>query len=96
MKNFFSSFFASLSALIVFALGGVVLLFLLLGAMVAMGQKKPVMVQEGSYLVFDLSANIQDAPSQLDGLEELSEALGGAGSRMLQLREVTRPPAAPG
>ena len=90
MKSFFTSFFASLTAMIVFALGGVVLFFLLLGAMVAMGEKKPMGVQTGSILVFDLSANIQDTPSQMDGLEELSEAFGGGGARNLQLREVTR------
>lgn len=90
MKSFFTSFFASLTAMIVFALGGVVFFFLLLGALVAMGEKKPVSVEKGSYLVFDLAANIQDAPSQLDGLEELTEAFGGTTARVLQLREVTR------
>ena len=90
MKNFFSSFFASLSALIVFVMGGCFILFLLFIALAAMGQKKPVVVQNGSYLVFDLAANIQDAPSQVDGLDELMEAFGGAAPHRLQLREVTR------
>jgi protease-4 len=90
MKNFFTAFFATLTALLVFALGVVVLFFLLLGVMVAMGDKKPQAVQTGSYLVLDLSANIQDSPSQLDGLEELTEAFGSDAPRMLQLREVTR------
>jgi len=90
MKNFFSSFFASLTALIVFAVGGVCCFFLLLGALVAMGDKKPVAVERGSYLVFDLSANIQDSPSQMDGLEEFTAAFGGDGAHVLQLREVTR------
>lgn len=90
MKNFFSSFFASLSALIVFAVGSVTLFFLLFLALAALGEKKPVSVQPGSYLVFNLSANIQDTPSQADGLEQLQEALGGDGTQVLQLREVTR------
>ncbi len=90
MKNFFSSFFASLTALIVFAVGGVLMFFLLLGALVAMGDKKPVAVQNGSFLVLDLSANIQDSPSQMDGLEEFTAAFGGDGAHVLQLREVTR------
>jgi protease-4 len=90
MKNFFTSFFATLSALIVFLLGGCLVLFLLLGVLVAMGEKKPVVVQNGSYLVFDLAANIQDAPSQVEGLEEVMELFGGRGQRQLQLRAVTR------
>ena len=90
MKNFFTSFFATLTAMMVFAIGAVVLFFLLLGAMVAMSEKKPVAVQAGSYLVVDLSVNIQDSPVQMDGLEEFTEALGGEASHVLQLREVTR------
>ncbi len=90
MKNFFTAFFATLTALFVFALGGVVLFLLLLGAMAALGNKKPVMVQDGSYLVLDLSTNIQDSPSQIEGLEELTEAFGGNAQHVLQLREVTR------
>ncbi|MBL9215517.1 MAG: signal peptide peptidase SppA [Opitutaceae bacterium] len=90
MKNFVTSFFAALTALIVFCVGGSLLFFLLLGAMVALGEKKPVAVTADSYLVFDLSANIQDSPSQAEGLDEFIEALGGEGRHVLQLREVTR------
>ena len=90
MKSFFTSFFATLSALIVFLLGGVGCFFLLLGVRVAMGEKKPSTVPSGAYLVFDLAANIQDAPTQVEGLDELVEAFGGRASRQLQLREVTR------
>lgn len=84
MKNFFTSFFATLSALIVFLLGGCLVPLLLLGVLVAMGEKKPVVVQNGSYLVFDLAANIQDAPSQVEGLEEVMELFGGRGQRGCQ------------
>ena len=90
MKNFFTSFFATLTALIVFVLGGFVVCFLFLAAFAAMGQKQPVTIQSGSYLVLNLSTNIQDTPSQTDGLEELAEIFGGNRGRMLQLREVTR------
>ncbi len=90
MKNFFTSFFATLTAMMVFAVGGVVIFFVLLGAMVAMGEKKPVAVQEGSYIVLDLSTNIQDSPLQMDGLEQFTEAFGGEARHVLQLREVTR------
>lgn len=90
MKNFFTSFFASLTALIVFLVGGVLLGFLFLAALVALGQKKPVLVQDGSYLVYDISANIVDTPSQNQGLEEFVEALGGEARGQFQLRQVTR------
>lgn len=90
MKNFFTSFFATLTALLVFLLGSFVLAFLLLGALIALGQKKPAAVQDGSYLVFDLSANILDTPSQTEGMEEFIEALGGESRGRLQLRQVTR------
>jgi len=90
MKNFFTSFFATLTALLVFVIGGFVLCFLFLMALAAMGQKKPVTVPTGSYLVFNLATNIQDVPAQADGLEEFLDALGGSGGRVLQAREVTR------
>ena len=90
MKNFFTSFFATLTALIVFLIGGFLMFFLMLGALAALGQKQPVQVQDGSYLVLNLSTNIQDSPSQVEGLDEILEAFGGGSSRALQLREVTR------
>lgn len=90
MKNFFTSFFATISALLVFLIGGVVLGFVLLAMVIALGQKKPVEVQDGSYLVFDLSATILDTPSQAEGMEEFFEALGGESRGRLQLRQVTR------
>ena len=90
MKNFFTSFFASLTALIVFLLGACFLGFLFLGAIIAMGQKKPVAVEDGAYLVFDLSANIVDTPDQNAGFDEFMEALGGEARSSLQLRQVTR------
>ncbi|MES1167675.1 MAG: hypothetical protein ABUL61_00760, partial [Oleiharenicola lentus] len=76
MKNFFTSFFATITALIVFLMGACLLLFLFLGALVAMGQKKPVAVEDGSYLVFNLAANIRDTPEQNEGFDEFMEAFG--------------------
>lgn len=90
MKNFFTSFFATLLAMLVFLLGGVFVAFLVLGVVAAMGQKKPAPVEKGSYLVFDLSANIADTPAQNEGLEEIMEAFGGRAMDRLQLRQVTR------
>ena len=90
MKNFFTSFFATLTALIVFILGACFLGFLFLGALIAMGQKKPVAVEDGSYLVFNLDANIRDTPEQNEGFDEFMEAFGGEPRSALQLRQVTR------
>lgn len=90
MKNFFTAFFATLTALIVFVMGACLLLVLFLGALVAMGQKKPVAVESGSYLVFDLAANIVDTPAQNEGFDEFMEAFGGESRQVLQLRQVTR------
>jgi protease-4 len=89
MKNFFASFFGTLTALVVFIFGGALVCFLLLAAVAAMGEKK-VTVVKGSYLVFDLSANIQDKPDQMEGFAHLAEAFGGSGEHTLQLRAVTR------
>lgn len=90
MKSFFTSFFATLSALIVFLIGGSMVFFLLLAAIAAMGQKAPVLVQKDSYLVFDMSATVQDTPAQAEELEELMAVFGGGAPKRYQLREVTR------
>jgi len=90
MKSFFTSFFASLTALIVVVIGGGLLLGVIVAALATLGQKKPVVVPNGAYLVFDLAANIQDAPAQLDGLAEIMESLGLNSRQVLQLRPLTR------
>lgn len=86
MKNFFTSMFGALVALIIFTFGGVLLFFVLIGAIVAMGnQQNAQPVESGSYLVFDLEANITDSPPVVD----LSAFTGGQ-IDTLQLRTVTR------
>ncbi len=89
MKNFFTAFFATLTALLVFCFGAVVVFFIFVGVVASMGDQK-VSVEHGSYLVFDLSANIQDSPEQMEGLDKFAEAFGGTSARHLQLRQVTR------
>lgn len=89
MKNFFTAFFGTLTALLVFCLGAVVVFFIFVGVLASMGEKK-VSVEHGSYLVFDLSANIQDSPEQMEGFEKFAEAFGGKGAHNLQLRQITR------
>jgi protease IV len=86
MKNFITSMLGALVALVVFTAGAALLFIGLIGAIVAMGQKnKAPEVANGSYLVFDLSTNITDAPPPLD-LGDLS----GGRTDVQQLRSITR------
>lgn len=91
MKNFFSSFMGALLALIVFFVGGTLACLVMLMAVAAMNGDRAPTVEKGSYLVLDLSGNIQDAPDQMQGLDDLMDALGGGRMpRRLQLRQVVR------
>jgi protease-4 len=90
MKNFFTSLLGSLMALVIFFGGCAVLGLVFILALATLGQKQPVAVQSGSYLVFDLSANIQDAPQEFDGAALFGPLMGGERFQTLQLRTVTR------
>ena len=88
MKNFFASLLGTLVALVIFFGAFAVLGFLFLVMMAALGQRQPAVVPQGSYLVFDLSANIQDAPPEFDG-GALFGPLFGERTTTLQLQAVT-------
>jgi len=86
MKNFITSMLGALVALVVFATGAVLLFIGFIGAIVTMGQqRKAPEVAAGSYLVFDLSTNITDAPPPVD----FGDFPGGRADKM-QLRTITR------
>lgn len=87
MKNFWTSMLGSLTAMVIFAAGAVVVVLGLIGIAVAVsgGEREPTFAQ-GSYLVFDLSTAIKDAPASLD-LGSFS--LGGL-PKSIQLQTVTR------
>jgi protease-4 len=86
MKNFITSMLGSLVALIVFATGAALLAAGFIGAVVAMGQQhKAPEVPAGSYLVFDLSTTITDAPPPIDLTD-----FANVRSDTLQLRTITR------
>jgi len=85
MRNFFTSMFGALVALIIFSAGLVFCGVILLAVLAAIGQKGTVMAENGSYLVFDLETNITDAPPQFD-----LTGFTGDKSETLQLRNVTR------
>jgi protease-4 len=85
MRNFFTSMFGALAALLIFSAGLVFCGLVLLAVFAAIGQKSTVVAENGSYLVFDLDTNITDAPPRFD----LTEFTGDK-AETLQLRTVTR------
>ena len=87
MKNFFTSMLGALVALCIFTGGATVLFIGFVGAIAAMGggEKAAPEFEKGSYLVFDLSTNITDAPPAID-----FGSLGVGRHDELQLRTVTR------
>lgn len=90
MKTFFASLLGTLAAILLITFGGgLVLFFFILGA-AALNEPESASVPSGSYLVFDLRANITDAPAQFDD-SAFSAALGGfEAPAQLQHRLVTR------
>ena len=89
MKNFLTSVLGALVALLIFTFFGFLLFFGILGAIVSMSVKSTnaavTKVENGSYLVFDLSANITDAPPVFDFGQLSNDRL-----ETLQLRTVIR------
>jgi protease-4 len=86
MKNFFTSMLGALVALAVFSVGAILLFIGVLGAIVSMsGESKTPVMDRGAYIVFDLAANITDAPPAVD----FSQFTGNHAAT-LQLRAVTR------
>lgn len=90
MKNFFGSFLGALTAIVLFFGGCLFLGFIFVAMLAALGQRHPVMVENGSYLVFNLSTQIQDAPPEFSGSSLFGPLFGGSRTRTLQLRTVTR------
>jgi protease-4 len=86
MKNFITSMLGAFVALVAFSVGAVLLFIGFIGAIVSMNQQeKTAVVENGSYIVFDLSTNITDAPPAFD----LGD-LGQGRSDTLQLRSITK------
>lgn len=83
MKNFLSSMLGALAALVIFTGAAAGLFLILLVAISALGEKT-VVVENGSYLVVDLSTNITDAPPLID-----FGAFMGRKVQTLQLRAAT-------
>lgn len=85
MKNFFTSMLGALAALVVFSAVCVLLFIGFIAALAAIGGAETApRLERDSYLVYDLSTRVSDAPSQFD----LSAI--GARADTLQLRTITR------
>jgi protease-4 len=92
MKHFFTSMLGALAALLIFSFGGLLLFAGLVGAIISLGNQRMAStesLEKGSYLVFDLSTNITDAPPAFD-LGTLYAAGNGERNPSLQLRTVIR------
>ena len=90
MKTFFASLLGSLAAILLVTVGGGLILFVFILGAAALTEPKTAAVTPGSYVVFDLRANITDAPAQFDD-SAFTAALGGYDvPAQLQHRMVTR------
>jgi protease-4 len=86
MKNFITSMLGAFVALLVFAAGAALLFVGFIGAIIALGQQhKAPEIEAGSYLVFDLSTNITDAPRPVD-----LGSLANVDNDTLQLRSILK------
>ena len=86
MKNFFTSMLGALAALVIFSAGCMLLFIGFVAALASLGSTEQAApsFEKGSYLVFDLSSRITDAPPPID------LTLFGGRSDVLQLRTATR------
>lgn len=86
MKNFLTSMLGALVALIIFCGGAFLLFVVFLIGIASLNNEKPAPeLASGSYVVFDLSTNITDAPPSVD-----YGPFGGSSRDTLQLRTATR------
>ena len=89
MKGFFQTFFASFFALVLFF--GCLFVFGIL-ALVGLASsaklrpKADVKVEKGAYVVFDMSANLTDAPAPSEGQQAFSRLFGNEDQHALSLR----------
>jgi protease-4 len=87
MKSFFASFFGTLFAIALVAVGGFLLLIGII-SLIGSSNKGPT-VENKSVLVIDLSAPISDAPPEFSTSELISE-LAGQENQRVTLRDILR------
>ena len=86
MRNFFTSLFGTLAGLVIFAMGICFVGLVVLVILAAAGQKTGETLEPGSYVLFNLDANITDIPPTFS----LSDLTSSDSTTTLQLRSVTR------
>jgi protease-4 len=93
MKNFLTSMLGALAALVIFAGGAFLVFVAILGAIISLGARRSApasgALESGSYLVFNLSTNITDAPPPFD-FSALYAAADSDRQPTLQLRPLVR------
>lgn len=87
MKSFVKIVLGNLVALIMF--GAVVMVFFGVVLTALFMTEEPLRVERGSVLVFNMSANITDAPPEADFWRVLEEAMGPSRAPAYSLRQVT-------
>ncbi|HEY2774504.1 MAG TPA: signal peptide peptidase SppA [Candidatus Binatia bacterium] len=90
MRSFFAAFFGTLAALAVLAAAATIIVAVLLSGASLKTESVPD-VPHDSYLVLDLSDEIQDTPLQNEGIEDIADLFGNNdNNHVLQARQVTR------
>ncbi len=90
MKTFLTSLLGTIVGILILLIGGGLTMFLLLMVMASFGKQEQPSVEAGSYLVFDLSTNITDAPAQIDNNVFIAALSGQDIPSQQQTRMVTR------
>ena len=87
MKSFFQIVFGTLFALILFSVITVLLCIGLVVGLARLGSKQEPTIEQGSYLVVDLSVNLADTPPN-DGAQIFSKMFGGNDTTTVSLRSL--------
>ena len=92
MKQFFITFFANLAALLVVFGVPILLLAILLIASVSASHQvtRPLSIERGSILTFDMSIDVIDAPEHATPISPLAALSGNDSTRSVTLRSLTR------
>jgi protease-4 len=90
MKNFLTSMLGTLAALAICAVAAAAMGLIVIGLFAGITAKKTAAIENGAYLVFDLTAMVTDTPPNAS-LSELFSSLSGSEdeAHRLQLRQVT-------
>jgi protease-4 len=90
MKTFFASLLGTVAGFLLLVVGGGLLLFLLVVLAAALGEAPKATITSDSYVVFDLSTNITDAPLQIESDAIVAALTGSDIPSQMQTRQVTR------